>query len=278
MQLKLRRSQRATNFSGTAIFCLDAMASFAPSEKSSIDRYRLGAVVIYNSEASRRLLDHGRAQNDGTAAGALKSLATVALASTKLNITIAGLERGQHVECKSLDELLAAEDAIMEACRNLQSYLRAAATFDGREILFDFSVGEPTAVASAPAALAPGISDGLPPVGVPIVPEGPPPSAPGVPASGPPPGVPPDPPRALIVASAAERSVESAHRAVDPPSAASPKAASAETGTSGGNVTGGVGLGLGGLTEGQFGALPLVGIIFGALFLFAVLSNLVHQQ
>ena len=70
----------------------------------------------------------------------------------RLTITIASLERGQHIELKSLDELLAAEDAIMEACRTLRAYLETAATFDGREVLFDFSTEEPTVIAQAPGA------------------------------------------------------------------------------------------------------------------------------
>ncbi len=81
----------------------------------------------------------------------LKAAALGALSRMKLNITIASLESGQHIECKSLDELLGAEEAIMDACRSLRGYLDAAATFDGREMLIDFTSEEPTVVASSPA-------------------------------------------------------------------------------------------------------------------------------
>ena len=37
----------------------------------------------------------------------------------------------------------------MTACENLKTYLDAAATFDGREVLFDFSTGTPELVAAA---------------------------------------------------------------------------------------------------------------------------------
>ena len=37
----------------------------------------------------------------------------------------------------------------MTACENLKSYLDTAATFDGREVLFDFSTGDAQAVAQA---------------------------------------------------------------------------------------------------------------------------------
>ncbi len=165
MQLKLRRTQREGGIvSKSVIFCLDARVEFAPEEKQSITRYKLQNEVIYNSEAQNRLLDKSAAHQDGSLSGNLKSLALAAFALTKLHITIAGLERGQHIECKSLDELLGAEDAIMTACQNLRGYLDTAMTFDGREVLVDFSAAQPILVAQAvtpqpllaiPAASAP---------------------------------------------------------------------------------------------------------------------------
>ena len=150
MQLKIRRSQRTGGvMSQNAIFCLDARAQFSDEEQRNIARYRLGGQVIYNSEASKRLLEKANGQQDGSARGALKSLATMALVAMKLNISINSLAQGQHIECKSLDELLDAEAALMQACENLKRYLDAAATFDGREVLFDFSTGSAAAVAIA---------------------------------------------------------------------------------------------------------------------------------
>ena len=153
MRLLVRRSQReGGTLSKNVIFCLDARAAFTAAEQQSVTRYKLQNQVIYNSEASKRHLDRGDVARDGSMVGGLKSLASTALAAMNLNITIATLGRGQHIECKSLDELLAAEDAIMQACRNLKAYLDAASTFDGREVLFDFETGEPKAVAQSIAS------------------------------------------------------------------------------------------------------------------------------
>ncbi len=150
MQLKIRRSQRTGGvISSNAIFCIDARAQFTHEEQRNIARYKLGSQVIYNSQTSRRLLDKAGAQQDGSVKGSLKSLATMALVAMNLNISINSLARGQHIECKSLDELLAAETALMEACENLKSYLDTAASFDGREILIDFATGRPELVAIA---------------------------------------------------------------------------------------------------------------------------------
>jgi len=55
-----------------------------------------------------------------------------------LRITIDGLRNGQHIECKELDELLGAEAAILNACKNLKAYLETVQTFDGREEVVEF--------------------------------------------------------------------------------------------------------------------------------------------
>jgi hypothetical protein len=151
MKLLLRRAQRAGGLSGNMIFCLDARVEFTPSEREDIRRYRLANQVIYNSEASKRALAKSEAAHDGSTVGGLKAIAFAAMAAMKLNISIASLERGQHIECKSLDELLGAEEAIMSACENLRGYLETAATFDGREVVVDFTTETPTIVAQAPA-------------------------------------------------------------------------------------------------------------------------------
>lgn len=150
MQLKIRRSQRDGGvISKTAIFCLDARVEFTGEEKRHITRYKLGKEVIYSSEAARRHSEKGDAHLGSGTVGNLKALGSFVMARINLNVSINSLQQGQHIECKSLEELIEAEDAIMMACQNLKSYLDVASTFDGREVLFDFSTGAPEAVAKA---------------------------------------------------------------------------------------------------------------------------------
>lgn len=190
MQLKLSRSQREGGFIGKSIlFCLDARVAFTAAETANIRRYKLQDQIIYSSEAalsasagSAAASAHARAGHLGfssmddvlsSAASkmghGLKAAALGALATMKLTISIGSLERGHHIECKSLDELLGAEEAIMDACRSLKGYLDTAATFDGREVLVDFSTDEPTIVASAPAPMlyAPTIAETPTPAALP---------------------------------------------------------------------------------------------------------------
>jgi hypothetical protein len=149
MLLRLRRSQRQGGFGGGKIFfALDAKVEVAPEEWALIDKYRLGDLSIYDSEA-RKLATQGAqlgfaaGQNmTGSAgrqfAGLAKGLANVAIAAFTLRVTVSSLVGGQKIECKSMEELLGAENAIREACVNLKGYIETALTFDGREEVIEF--------------------------------------------------------------------------------------------------------------------------------------------
>jgi hypothetical protein len=161
MQLKLQRSQRTGGVIGnTAYFALDARAQLTNEEQINIRKYKLGGQILYSSEAAKRHADRGLAQGAlGNALHSntlmLKSIASFALARLHLNITVDSLQRGQHIECKDLEEVMGAEDALTESCQKLKAYLDTAATFDGREVLIDYSTPEPVVVsASAPVQLA----------------------------------------------------------------------------------------------------------------------------
>lgn len=153
MQLKLQRSQRLGGVLGnTVVFCLDVRAEYARDEALNIAKYRLGQEVIYNSRAAERHLDKAGAKLDraadtggglkGQMSGLVGGVYSLAMAKMNLNISIASLGRGHHVECKDLTELMEAEEAVMQACRNLRDYLKLAATFNGSTIVVDFSTEE----------------------------------------------------------------------------------------------------------------------------------------
>ena len=140
MQLKLKRSQRSGGMlGGKVIFILDAKMDLTQEEDHNVKKYKLGSEVIYNSEASKKHLQSGAAAlASGSVGGLLKSGVSIAMARLNLNITIDSLAKGQHVECKDLDELMGAEEAIRQACENVQGYLHLAATFDGREEVIEY--------------------------------------------------------------------------------------------------------------------------------------------
>jgi hypothetical protein len=109
MQLKLRRSQRSAGMLGRSVmFMLDARLELTEEEAANVKKYGLGDEVIYNSAASQK---HAEAAAEAVARDSVGSflnvLAQAAMHRLSLNITIDGLVRAQHVECKDLAELIA---------------------------------------------------------------------------------------------------------------------------------------------------------------------------
>jgi hypothetical protein len=143
MQLKLSRSQRSAGIlSKSVMFMLDARLDLTAEEAANVKKYKLGEEVIYNSAASRKHLEGAaEAAVRETAGSFVSQLARTAMHRLSLNITIDGLTKGQHIECKDLIELLAAEDAIKQAARTARAYLEIAKTFDGREVVIDLEAG-----------------------------------------------------------------------------------------------------------------------------------------
>ena len=141
MQLKISRSQKASGMlSKSVVFCLDARVDLSQEERHLIDKYKIGAQVIYNSAASAKHLANAGAALAGPGVGTLlKGTVSLAMSKLSLNITIDSLAKGHHIECKDLDEVLGAEEAIMQGCRLMKAYLDTAATFDGREVVIDFN-------------------------------------------------------------------------------------------------------------------------------------------
>lgn len=168
MHLKITRTQKAAGrlSKAAAIFCIDARVEFTPAEKANIKKYDMGHQIIYSSEAAKKHQEnaalHGQAASvmfdvvtgaglGRVLMGGLKSVASGAMAMFSLNISIDSLQNGQHIECKDLIEVMAAEQALKEACENLKAFIDTAATFDGREQLWGFENGTAEVVAETTA-------------------------------------------------------------------------------------------------------------------------------
>ena len=134
MQLKVRRSQQKKGVVSKSVkFLLTARLDLSQAEKYAVDEYKLGDMVIYNSEQSQKHLD-----GMDRSTSAVGTLARMAMAKMSLNLTINNLTAGKTVECSTLDEVIAAEESIKEACENVKAYIEIAQTFDGREETFEF--------------------------------------------------------------------------------------------------------------------------------------------
>lgn len=145
IQLKLRRSQKA-GLLGKTSFILDARADLTAEAKGLVTKYGLGSLVIYDSKARQHRAEAAYGNFDQAAQSSTgqslwssaKGLANAAMMALSLRVTVNTLMSGQHIECKDLDELLGAEAAIVEACKNLKGYIETALTFDGREDVLEF--------------------------------------------------------------------------------------------------------------------------------------------
>lgn len=155
MLLKVKRSQRAGGMlANKVIFILDARAEPTAEEAALIKKYGLGKMNVYDSEARKKHQANAYGHFDAAASapvfnasgksigGSLwsnaRGLASSAMMALSLSVTVDSLISGQHIECKDLDELLGAQLAMMEACKNTKNYLEVASTFDGREEVLEF--------------------------------------------------------------------------------------------------------------------------------------------
>lgn len=150
MQLVIKRSQRQGGvLGGKLYFVLDARAVLSNEENALVRKYGLGNLSIYDSENRKKNLgaalghfdDSVQLSRESAGRSFLKVAAGIgraAMASLSLKVSIESLAAGQHIECKDLQELLGAEEAIRESCNTLKAYLATAESFDGREEVIEF--------------------------------------------------------------------------------------------------------------------------------------------
>ncbi len=130
MLLKIKRAQKSSMM-GAAVFTLDFQAEISKEERALIDKYKLGKMIVYSSEAFQKNASTAAATGQGV--GILKGAMSFATALLfNLKISIDDLVGGKHLEMKDLDELVSAEDQVVKACNNLKGYLSVAKSFDGR--------------------------------------------------------------------------------------------------------------------------------------------------
>lgn len=146
MKLLLRRNQKSGMLTGKVTFTLDARLETTSEEASLVKKYGLGKLTIYSSETAQKHLGSAATSlATGNVLGLAKGAIRVGLAALSLRCTIDSLTSGQHIECKDMEELLAGEAAIVEACNNAKVFLEVSKTFDGREQVIE--IGEATAAA-----------------------------------------------------------------------------------------------------------------------------------
>src|SRR5229473_631074 len=109
MQLKIQRSQRTAGVMSTKVaFALNARIQLTPDEDDLVRKYGLGKQTVYDSEARKKHIDTAAATGQGRV-GLIRGLTAGVMAAFSLHVTIDSLMNGQHIETKSLNELIGAE-------------------------------------------------------------------------------------------------------------------------------------------------------------------------
>ena len=132
LTLKIRRSQKAGMLGGKPTFMLDARVELNREDQGLVTKYGLGDLVVYDSKARRARGEQATGHyqdayvSSYSSVGrmtwqALKAAGASAMAALTLRVTVNSLIKGQHIACKELDELLAAETAMVEACNSLKA-------------------------------------------------------------------------------------------------------------------------------------------------------------
>jgi hypothetical protein len=108
---------------GKVIFCLDVRADISPYERDSIERYRLGYTVLYQSHEIQG------------GSGFLGVASRLAFKGMTISVCVYDLVHGKRIEVKDIVEMLAVEDQVKEAARTFSQVLSAAAHFGGEEVI-----------------------------------------------------------------------------------------------------------------------------------------------
>src|SRR5262249_55058698 len=131
----------------------DARIDVSSEIRDLIEKHKLGARVIYESDARQRHAANARGHVEDSRSQTsifappraqvmglgrtlwqlTKASVSATMAALALRITVSSLMAGVHVECKSMDELLEAESAIRAAKGNLEGYIEEIRRFDGTE-------------------------------------------------------------------------------------------------------------------------------------------------
>lgn len=137
MLLKIKRSQKSSMM-GNAIFGLNFRAEVSADERDLISKYKLGKDVIYSSENFKKNAEAATLPDGNDGLAIAKGIAAGLTARFfNLKITVNDLINGKHIEMKNLNEMLSAEDQVVQACNNLKTYITAAKSFDGREVVVE---------------------------------------------------------------------------------------------------------------------------------------------
>jgi len=124
MKLIFERKQETAGMLGhKQRFSVRFRAEISKQENDAIHKYRLSNEVLYQS-------------HDVTGgSGVVGVVSRAYLRSQVKSLSVRDLVNGKTIACDDLGEMLDVEGQVLEAAKNLKTYLEIAVTFGGRQVI-----------------------------------------------------------------------------------------------------------------------------------------------
>ena len=130
MKLKLRRSQQS-GLTGTVKFSLHAIVDLNTDEETALKKYKFGKSIVYESPKGAAATEMFRA----TGGSFKSSIATIAAKAMNQLLSVNDLVHGKEITCKDINEMIAAEEQVIDGCNGLARILYVCQNFEGEEII-----------------------------------------------------------------------------------------------------------------------------------------------
>jgi len=133
MKLKLRRNQKS-GMTGSVSFSLFFIIELDSDESAALKKYKFGKQIVYETPKGANASELLR--NAGTLGGIGQGItATIAAKAMNHILNINDLVKGKELSCKDINEMIATEAQIKEACQNLSQILYVCQHFEGEEVI-----------------------------------------------------------------------------------------------------------------------------------------------
>ena len=136
MKLKLRRSQKS-GLTGNVTFKLFFVVDLEVDEAAALKKYKFGKLVVYETPKGAAVSEGLRAAASAGGIGGMGRGLASAIAAKAFNhiLTVNDMVDGKEIVCKDINEMIAAEEQIKDACISLARILHMCRHFDGEEII-----------------------------------------------------------------------------------------------------------------------------------------------
>ncbi len=133
MKLKLRRNQQS-GITGKVSFKLFFIVDLDSDEAAALKKYKFGKQIVYETPKGAAALEGLKTASSVGGIGR-GIAATIAAKAFDHILSVNDMIDGKEIICKDIDEMIAAEEQIKDACQTLSRILYMCQHFEGEEII-----------------------------------------------------------------------------------------------------------------------------------------------